>query len=115
MMMTLKGIFKGENNLKWNCVTLADQTKSGIPTRRWISRILYRRRELEKQERGFLFAKDNGRKSRIGDYDPMFRNLLEQGQNIHSELFTTGVLIGDFSLRRIPRCGATTEAENNNV
>ena len=34
---------------------------------------------------------------------------------MHPELFTTGVFIGDFSLRRIPRRGATTEEDNNNV
>ena len=54
-------------------------------------------------------------KSSIGDYDTMFKNLLEQGQNMHPELFTTGVFIGDFSLRRNPRRDATTEADNNNV
>ena len=41
MMMTLKGIPKGENNPWWYCVPLVDQNKSGITTRRWISRILY--------------------------------------------------------------------------
>ena len=98
-----------------NGVPLEEQMKSGIPTRRWISQILYRRFELEKQEMGFLFARYNGRKESIGDYDPMFRNLLEKGQKMHPELFTTGVSIGDFSIRRIPRRGATTEAENNNI
>ena len=34
---------------------------------------------------------------------------------MHPELFTTGVLIGDFSLRRSPQHGATMEEENNNV
>ena len=34
---------------------------------------------------------------------------------MNPEFFTTGVFIRDFSLRRIPRRGATTEAENNNV
>ena len=49
MIMTLKGIFKGENNLWWHCVPLADQTKGGIPTRRWIIWIIYHRCELEKK------------------------------------------------------------------
>ena len=48
MIMTLKGRFKGENNLRWNYVPLEEQTKSGIHTRRCISRLLYRRCELEK-------------------------------------------------------------------
>ena len=62
-----------------------------------------------------MFDRDNGRKARIGDNDPMFRNLLELGQKMHPELFTTGVFIGDFSLRRSPKRGETKEAENKNV
>ena len=62
-----------------------------------------------------MFTRDNRRKASIGEYYPMFRNLLEQGQKMHPDFFTTGVFIGDFSLRIIPRRGATTEAENNNV
>ena len=46
MMMTLKGRFKVENNLRLNCVLLEDQTKSRIPKIRWLSRIIYRRCEL---------------------------------------------------------------------
>ena len=45
----------------------------------------------------------------------MFINLMERGQNLHPELFTTGVFVGNFSIRRSPRRGATTEAENNNM
>ena len=62
-----------------------------------------------------MLASDNRRKSSIEDYDPVFRNVHEKGQNMHPELFTTGVFIGDSSLRRRPRRGATIEAENINV
>ena len=62
-----------------------------------------------------MFARDNGIKASIGDYDTMFKKLLERGQNMHPELFTTRFFIGEFSLRRIPRRGETTEAENKNV
>ena len=79
--------FKEENNLQWHCVLLADQKNSGIPTRRWISLILYRRLEFEKNDRDFLFAKDNGRESSIGYYDPMFRNLLERGKKDAPRVF----------------------------
>ena len=34
---------------------------------------------------------------------------------MHPELFTTGVFIGDFSIRRSLRCVATTETEKKNV
>ena len=76
ILMTLKGRFKGGKNMWWYCVPLAYQTKSGIPTIRWIVRILYCRCDLEKQKRCFLFTRDNGIKAIIGDYDPLFRNLL---------------------------------------
>ena len=62
-----------------------------------------------------MFDRHNGRKESIVDYDPMFRNLLEQGKKIHPELFTTGVFILDSSLRRMPRGGSTTKEENNNM
>ena len=59
-MITLKGRFKGENNLRWHCVPIADITKSGIPTRRWISRLLDRRVNREGKRAGYLFARKNG-------------------------------------------------------
>ena len=62
-----------------------------------------------------MFARYNMRKASIGDYDHIFINVLEGGQKMHPELFTTGVFIGDFSIRRSLRRGATTEAENKNV
>ena len=62
-----------------------------------------------------MFSRYNWRKAIIVDYDPMFINLLERGQKMHLEFFTTGFFIGDFSPRRSPRHGATTEAENKNV
>ena len=80
-----------------------------------MSWILYRRCGLENQEKGLLFARENRRKASIGDYDTMFRNLLERGQKMHPELFTTDFFIGDFSLRRSPMHGETTEEENNNM
>ena len=109
MMMTLKGRFKGGNNLRWHCVSLADK-KRVIPIMSWISQILYRRCCLENQEKGFLFVRDNGRKASIGDYDSMLRNFLERGKKMQPKLFTTGFFISDFSLRRSPRRGATIEA-----
>ena len=55
MMMTLKEIFRGENNLWWNCIPLAYQTKSWIPKRRRISQILCHLCRMEKQEMVFLY------------------------------------------------------------
>ena len=62
-----------------------------------------------------MFARNNERKASILEHDPMFRNKLERGKNMHPELFTKGFFIVDFSLRGSPKHGATTEAENNNA
>ena len=62
-----------------------------------------------------MFDRENWRKVSIGEYDPMLRNFLKQGQKMHTELFTTGVYIGDFILRISLRRVTTTEADNNNV
>ena len=40
IMMNLKGIFKGKI-IFGGFFSLADKTKGGIPTRRWISQMLY--------------------------------------------------------------------------
>ena len=63
----------------------------------------------------FLFIRYNGRKSIIGYYGPMFRNLLGRGQKMQPELFATGFFIGYLSLRISPWSGGITEAENNNM
>ena len=115
IMITLKGKFKGENNLRWHCVPIADLTKSKIPTRRWISRLLSRRVRVEGHRTGYLFARPKGRKASLGDYDPLFRDYLARAQRIRPQLFLGLVAIEDFSLRRSLQRGATTEAENNNV
>ena len=109
MMRTLKGRFKGKNNLCWYFVLLTYQTKSGIPTRKWIIWILYRWCKLDNQEKGFLFVRDNIQKESIGYYDPMLRNLLEQGQKMWPGLLKTRLSIVYFSLIRSPRCWETTE------
>ena len=62
-----------------------------------------------------MFDIYNRRKASIGFYDPIFRNLLERGQKIHPELFTTEFFIGCFSIKRSLGSGATMEAENKNV
>ena len=41
MIITIKGKFKWEKNISWHCVPIADQTKTVIPTRRLISRMLH--------------------------------------------------------------------------
>ena len=80
MMMTIKEIFKVKNNLLCHCVPLSGQTKSRITTRSRISWMLYHRCKLENQKRFFLFARYNRKKLIIREYNPMLRNLLDEGR-----------------------------------
>ena len=70
---------------------------------------------FDKDRIDYLFARPKGCKASLGDYDPLFRDYLERAQKARPKLFTAGVPIKDFSLRRSLRRGATTESENNNV
>ena len=91
IMITLKGKFKGESNLRWHCVPIADISKSGIPTRRWISRLVSRRVSKEQRRTGYLFARENGKKASLGDYDPLFRDYLSQAKVLFPKLCTASV------------------------
>jgi len=106
VMVTLRGRFKGEQNLRWHCVPLADISKSGIPSRRWISRLLHRRMAVEGCTVGYLFARRNGSKASLGDYDSLFRDYLTRLRTSNPAAFSQGVDIRDYSLRRPPRRGA---------
>lgn len=115
IMVTLRGRFKGEQNLRWHCVPLADVTRSGIPTRKWVSRLLARRVHKEGKQAGFLFSREGGSRANLGDYDPLFRDYLERVRDKFPKLISQVVEVTDYSLRRSLRRGSTTEAENNKV
>ncbi len=61
VMITLRGLFKGENNLKWHLVPLVDVTNSGIRVRRWVHRLVRLRLEEDGVEEGPLFVSERGR------------------------------------------------------
>jgi len=42
MIITLQGRFKGEVDQRWHIVPICDVTRSGIPFRLWLERIMYR-------------------------------------------------------------------------
>ena len=115
IMVALRGRFKGEQNLRWHLLPMADMGKSKIPTRRWVSRLLHRRVTIEGSKHGYLFARERGQKGSIGDYDPLFRAYIERTMKARPGLFPKGVDVEDFSLRRSPRRGSTTSATNNKV
>ena len=57
IMLTLRGRFKGEKELKWHCVPVAEFTRSGalITLRLWLTRLLERRVTVEGCKEGWLF------------------------------------------------------------
>ena len=101
--------------MRWHCLPLAYVTKSRIPTRRLISRLMWRRTGREGKRAGYLFAKRNGKRSSLGDYDPLFKDYIERAMKSQKKLFSSAVAVKDYSLRRSLRRGATTETENNKV
>lgn len=115
IMLPLRGKFKGEDNPKWHLIPIADVTRSRIPTRRWVSRLLIRRCVEEGQTDGPLFAKVDGTPAVLSMYDPTFRRLLARGKEAKPEAFSAMTEIDDYSLRRSLRRGSATEAQNNGV
>ena len=115
VMVALRGRFKGEDNLKWHMIPIADEKRSNIPSRWWISRLLKTRVNEEECSVGPLFADDTGKKASLRRYDGDFRDLLSKLRLRSPHLFAEGVNIEDYSLRRSLRRGSTTEAQNNKV
>ena len=106
VMVTLYGRFKGETGFRWHCLPVVDRTRSGLPNRLWLGRLMRRRVCLQKRTKGWLFSKGKGRRARISDYDADFLYYLGLLQERRPKLFSKGVSLGLFSLRRSMRRGA---------
>ena len=76
VMLTLKGRFKGEVDERWHLVPISDATRSGLPFRKWMERVLHRRVNLQVQESGWLFQDRRGARLKFGQYDPLYRALI---------------------------------------
>ena len=115
IMLTLHGSFKGETGLRWHCIPIAVNTKSGLPTLKWIRRAVRRRKEVEKREVGWFFATGEGRRQKMSYYEPMLIEHLHTVKSHFVEAIGKSTEVEDFSLWRSGRSGATTEAANNGV
>ena len=115
VMIPLQGRFKGEQNTRWHLVPIADKSRSKVPARRWLSRLVLR--EMRgRRVTGPLFAKANGKKAAISDYDTTFRSYLGKVRLAKGDLyFHKGARIEDYSLRRSLRRGSTSHATNQSV
>lgn len=115
MMITLQGRFKGEVDQRWHIVPICDKTRSGIPFRLWMERIMYRRVTLEGRGKGWLFEGKPGSKAKFGKYQEYFRCLVDAAREKDRRLMSAAVETQDFSLWRSPRWGAVLETTLNNV
>ena len=115
LMLTLKGRFKGEVDERWHLVPVSDYTRSMIPLRRWMQRILDRRVLKEGRRVGWLFQSAKGVRDRFGMYDATFRQLIDAVREESGELLPEVVDTEDFSLWRSPRRGAVLETTNQDV
>jgi hypothetical protein len=115
IMITLHGRFKGETGLRWHCLPLSIHTRSGLPFKKWIGRLLLRTHVREGRSTGWLFARENGSRKAFSEYDPLLLDYLGRAREEDPTLMSTLAEISDFSFRRSLRSGATTEATNAGV
>ena len=98
IMVTLRGLFKGEDNKRWHMLPLPDRSVSKVPTRRWMKRMVHWQVKAGRHS-GPFFAKKGGKRATIRDYDPTFRGYLTRFQLLKGALFLQGVDIQDYSGR----------------
>ena len=115
IMLTLKGKFKGENDVRWHCVPVSLAGPSQIPFRLWFGRLIRRRVELQNRSEGPLLRGLDGRTKKIKDLDPTFLEILDRARFDKPDLINNTVETGDYSLWRSGRRGANTEATNLKV
>jgi hypothetical protein len=80
MMITLKGRFKGEVDSRWHVVPISDQSRSNIPFRLWMERLVYRRVKLEGRGKGWVFESQPDVRAKFGQYDALFRSLITKAR-----------------------------------
>ena len=100
IMATLYGRFKGETGHRWHCLPICDDSRSGIPRRHWVGRLMHRRVVVQGRSSGWLLSRPTGRKARISDYDSDFQDWIARLHARSPEMFSTGTLLSQFSLRR---------------
>lgn len=115
MMITLSGRFKGEVDSRWHMVPVCDKTRSNIPFRLWMERIMQRRVNRQLRTKGWLFETKTGARAKFGKYDPTFRSLVTLARATNPRLVAAAIEPDDFSLWRSPRRGAVLETTHQGV
>eukprot|EP00956_Cyclotella_meneghiniana_P007531 scaffold10178_cov23-Cyclotella_meneghiniana.AAC.3 len=115
VMLTLRGRFKGEGELRWHCIPIPCETKTGLPVLKWIRRMIRRLVVDEDRTTGWVFADANGKQRRLGYYDPLLVEMLDKVKTHFKGLISPATDVGEYSLWRSGRRGAITEAVNQGV
>ena len=109
MMITLYGRFKGENiGNRWYCIPISDESRSNIPFRKWVKRLMIRQVHKEGRRQGWLFMR-KGKRGRVRDCDDIFMDAVEKVSIEFPHLFSKATVMELFSLRRSLRRGAVLE------
>jgi hypothetical protein len=83
---------------------------------KWMERVLHHRRvNLQDRESGWLFQDWRGARMKFGQYDALYRALVDQARECHPRLILEAVETEDFSLCRSPRREAVLETTNQDV
>lgn len=115
VMLTLRGKFKGEGDLRWHCIPIPCQTRTGLPVLKWIRRMIRRLVVEEERTTGWAFADLNGKQRRMGHYDPLLVDMMDKVKTHFPGAVNPVTDVNDFSLWRSGRRGAITEATNQGV
>ena len=116
VIVKLMGRFKSETGERCHVKPLAWETTSGIAAGMWTERFLDMWLKAGGKKRGFAFADEKGRPKRYSEFDAEFVERVKEVQDTRPNLFPHGVNINDsYSLRRSPRRGSTSEAQNRNI
>ncbi len=112
-MLTLKGRFKGEVDERWHLVPISDSMHSGLPFRIgwngcYIGGSICTTGSLAGSSR-------TGARLKFGQYDALFRALVDQAQERHPRLLPEAVETKNFSLWRSAKRGAVLETTNQDV
>ena len=97
-------------------IPVVNVSDSGIPNRLWFSRLLSLLVNHKQRRGGWVYSREDGRKGRISDYDPDFKDALVRLKASRPNLFPASLdPQRDMSLRRSGRRGSNTEATNVNL
>lgn len=115
IMLTLHGRFKGETGARWHCLPMPIQTKSNLPTKKWLARALRRKVLDEGRSTGWFFSDSSGKRRKMAYYDVLLSEQLSVAQEKYPREIGETTDIDEFSLWRSGRRGATTAARNAKV